>query len=117
MREAEAFARLRLSRSEGIGGVEFRRLLARHGSAEAALDALPARGLRPAEAGATRREMEAVLRRGGAFLHLGTPDYPELLALLADAPPVLAVLGDPALLSARQVAVVGARNASSAQSE
>ncbi|UFN51038.1 DNA-processing protein DprA [Roseomonas sp. OT10] len=114
MREAEALARLRLSRSEGIGSIEFRRLLARHGSAEAALDALPARGLRPAEAGATRREMEAVLRRGGTFLHLGAPGYPELLALLADAPPVLAVLGDPALLAARQVAVVGARNASSA---
>ena len=34
-------ARLRLARTDGIGPLTFRRLLARHGSAEAALDALP----------------------------------------------------------------------------
>jgi DNA processing protein len=49
---------------------------------------------------------------GGAWLHLDAPDYPPLLAASDDAPPVLAVLGDPALLLRRQVAVVGARNAS-----
>ncbi|MGH7044753.1 MAG: DNA-processing protein DprA, partial [Acetobacteraceae bacterium] len=38
--------------------------------------------------------------------------YPPLLALLADAPPVLACLGDPALLAGRAVALVGGRNAS-----
>ncbi|WP_270938404.1 DNA-processing protein DprA, partial [Falsiroseomonas oryzae] len=44
--------------------------------------------------------------------HLGGPGYPPLLALLEDAPPVLAVLGDAALLGRRQVGVVGARSAS-----
>lgn len=39
---AEAAARLRLARTEGIGPITFRRLLARHGSGAAALAALPA---------------------------------------------------------------------------
>ena len=46
------------------------------------------------------------------MLVLGEPDYPELLALLEDAPPAIAVLGDPTLLNRRAVGVVGARNAS-----
>ena len=46
------------------------------------------------------------------MLFLDAPDYPPLLALLDDAPPVIAVLGDPAALSARAVAIVGGRNAS-----
>ena len=39
-------------------------------------------------------------------------DYPPLLALLDDAPAAIAVLGDPALLASRAVALVGGRNAS-----
>ena len=46
------------------------------------------------------------------MLVLGEPDYPPMLALLEDAPPAIAVLGDPALLSRRAVGLVGARNAS-----
>ena len=60
------------------------------------------------------REIEARGRLGGRFLLLGQPDYPPLLAQLADAPPVLAVLGNPAILRRRAVAIVGARNASAA---
>jgi DNA processing protein len=114
---AEALARLRLARTEGVGPVMVRRLLARHGSAERALAALPRLGGRPLapapEAGAAR-EMEAVARLGGRFLFAGTPGYPPLLDLLEDAPPALAVLGDPAALAPRAVALVGARNASAA---
>ncbi|WP_149536928.1 DNA-processing protein DprA [Siccirubricoccus phaeus] len=117
---AETLARLRLARTEGIGPLTFRRLLARHGSAAAALDALPRLAARrgapfalhpEAEA---RREAEALARLGGRFLHLGEPPYPALLAMQEDAPPVLALLGDPAALSPRAVALVGARNASAA---
>lgn len=118
---AEALARLRLARTEGVGPQTWRRALARFGSAEAALAALPRypapRGgppLRPPSEAEAAREWEAVARLGGRFLFLGDSGYPRLLALAEDAPPVLAVLGDPALLSARQVAVVGARNASAA---
>lgn len=112
--------RLRLARTEGVGPLTWRRLVERHGTAERALAALPALGARrgaafaiPAEADIAR-EMDAVARMGGRFLFLGDPDYPPLLALLHDAPMVLAVLGDVALLSATAVAIVGARNASAA---
>ena len=116
--EAEALARLRLARTDGVGPLTFRRLLERFGGAQAALEALPAWGerggtpLRPPEPGAVRREHDAVREAGGGFVHWGEPGYPELLMLLDEAPAVLALLGDPALLAARQVAVVGARNAS-----
>jgi DNA processing protein len=106
-------ARLRLARTDGIGPATFRRLLDRHGSAEAALAALPG-PLVPFPEAAARREMEALDRLGGDFLHLGLPGYPPLLARLEDAPPVLAVLGDRSVLLRRQVAVVGARAASAA---
>ncbi|PHK96955.1 DNA-protecting protein DprA [Pseudoroseomonas rhizosphaerae] len=115
---AEALALLRLARTEGIGPVAFQRLLERHGTGAAALaavPALPARGgvpYRPAPESAVAREMEAVDAMGGRFLFLCDEDYPALLALLHDAPPALAVVGDPALLAVPQVAVVGARNAS-----
>lgn len=120
MQAAEALARLRLARTDGIGPTTFRRLLERHGSAEAALAALPrhaatsGRVLTPCPAEAAEREQEALSRLGGRFLHLGAPGYPPLLALLEDPPPILAVLGDPALLGRRQVGVVGARAASAA---
>jgi DNA processing protein len=42
----------------------------------------------------------------------GDEDYPKLLALLPDPPPVLSILGDASALHARAVGVVGARNAS-----
>lgn len=120
MPAGEALARLRLARTEGIGPLTFRRLLERHGSARASLAALPGhaaqRGapLRPPSEAEAAREMEAVARQGGCFLHLGAPGYPALLALAEDAPPVLALLGDPATLEAPAVAIVGARNASAA---
>jgi DNA processing protein len=56
--------------------------------------------------------MDRLHRLGGRLLFLGEPDYPELLALVDDAPPVLAVLGDVACLRQRCVALVGSRNAS-----
>nr|WP_255574814.1 DNA-processing protein DprA [Caldovatus aquaticus] len=112
---------MRLARTEGVGPQTWRRALARFGSAEAALAALPRypapRGgppLRPPPEAEAAREWEALARLGGRFLFLGDPGYPPLLALAEDAPPVLAVLGDAAALAAPQVAVVGARNASAA---
>jgi DNA processing protein len=115
---SEALAKLRLLRTEGVGPLTFRRLIERHGSGAAALDALPAlaakRGKRLSLApdAETRRELEAVVALGGRFVFLGDPDYPKLLALLPDAPGGFAILGDATLLAARQVAIVGARAAS-----
>jgi DNA processing protein len=120
LKPADTLDRLRLVRSEGVGPVAYRRLLARYETAAAALDALPAlarAGGRqtppsiPSTAEATR-ELDAFDRLGARLIFAAQPDYPPLLALLDDAPAVLAVLGNPALLSARAVALVGGRNAS-----
>jgi DNA processing protein len=111
---------LRLARAEGVGPVTYRRLLARFGSAAAAIEALPrlarAGGKAspptvPTEADA-RRELDRTAKLGARLLLMSDPAYPPLLALLDDAPPVLAVQGDVTLLSHRAVALVGGRNAS-----
>ena len=113
-------ARLRLARTEGIGPATYRRLIARHGNAEAALAALPGhaaragKALTPPSPDSVEREMAALTMLGGRFLFLDSPRYPPLLALLEDAPPAIAVLGDPGLLASRQVGLVGARAASAA---
>ena len=58
------------------------------------------------------RELRGFARLGARMLFAGEPDYPPLLALLDDAPAAIAVLGDPALLASRAIALVGGRNAS-----
>ncbi len=111
---------LRLARAEGVGPVTYRRLLQRYGSPTAALEALPelarAGGRRgaPAVPSVARAEQEiaALERIGARMLVLEDPDYPPLLALIEDAPPVMAVLGSLDALSPRAVAIVGGRNAS-----
>jgi DNA processing protein len=115
----EQLARLRLARTEGVGPLTFKRLLSRFDTARAALVALPDLA---AEAGrqafaifpeaAAARELATLRKHGGHLLCLGDKNYPRLLALLPDPPPVLSVLGDPAVLCTRAVGMVGARNAS-----
>lgn len=115
---AERIDWLRLIRSERVGPVTFRQLLARFGSAGAALEALPdlaRRGggaIRVCPKAAAMRELEALDALGARLLARGEPDYPPLLAALEDAPPLLAVLGHVHLLKRPCVALVGARNAS-----
>ncbi len=114
--------RLRLTRTESVGPITYRRLLDRFPDPAEALAALPdlarmggrAAPLRVPAEGEIEREFLLLTRLGGRFLFLGEPDYPEYLAELPDAPPVLAVLGDVSLLSARCIGMVGARNASGA---
>jgi DNA processing protein len=111
---------LRLIRSENVGPISFYALLARFGSAEAALARLPElarRGGRdrpiriPARA-AIEREIEAVAAMGGTLLCRDEPGYPAPLATLEDAPPVLFLRGQAHVLERRILAIVGARNAS-----
>ncbi|MBW7849763.1 MAG: DNA-protecting protein DprA [Rhodospirillales bacterium] len=111
---------LRLSRSENVGPVTFARLLERFGTAGAALDALPdlaRRGGRgapitiPTKA-AVEREIEAHERLGARLLARVEPSYPQALAVLPDAPPLISVRGQASLLNRPAIAVVGARNAS-----
>ncbi|PLK23707.1 DNA-protecting protein DprA [Porphyrobacter sp. TH134] len=118
--QQEAFARIRLLRSPNIGPVSYRQLIARFGTAAAALDALPdlaSRGrgpYRPAPAEAIEREVVAVRRAGARYLFHDQPDYPALLAELDSAPPIVTCRGRLALASEPCVALVGARNASAA---
>lgn len=118
--DAEKLARLRLIRSDRVGPVSFRQLLARYGTAEKALEALPTlaqrggakQGLRIATAEAAKEEWQATEAAGGQFLFLGEAGYPASLAAVEDAPPVLIVKGHPHILENPMVSIVGARNAS-----
>jgi DNA processing protein len=116
----DAIDRLRLIRTEGVGPLTYRRLLARFGSIDQAMAALPdlaraggrTQPFRLASRADAEREMAKLHKLGGKFCFLGDPEYPAFLADTVDAPPVLAVLGELQLLAARSVGVVGARNAS-----
>ena len=113
--------RLRLVRSPGIGPVTYRQLIARFGSASAALEAVPdlaTRGGGKAPRIVDRRDAEAEIARveafGSRYLVLGQGLYPRALAELDDAPPLLTAKGDLKLLDRPLIAIVGARNASAA---
>lgn len=118
--QQEAFARIRLLRSPNIGPVSYRQLLARFGSASAALDALPdlasggGRAYRPANAESIEREVLALRKAGARYLFHDQPDYPALLGELDSAPPIVTCRGRLWLASEPCVALVGARNASAA---
>lgn len=118
--QAEAFARIRLLRSPNIGPVTYRQLLARCGSAEAAIAALPdlagraGRRYQPAPEGMVEAEIGRIRKAGASYLFHDSPDYPRLLKQSEGAPPILTLRGDAALLHRPCVAVVGARNASAA---
>jgi DNA processing protein len=111
---------LRLIRSENVGPVTFYQLLARFGSAAAALEALPEiarrggrhRPLAICSKAAAERETAALARAGAKLVAWGEPDYPAALAAVEDAPPLLSLMGDGALPQRPAIAVVGARNAS-----
>lgn len=115
----DEFHRLRLIRSPQIGPVSYRQLLARFGSARAALEALPDLVRRGggqkavlANEGAIAREIDQVAKLGARHIFLDDADYPALLSHLDNAPPVMCIKGNLGLLSRAAVAMVGARNAS-----
>lgn len=110
---------LQLARTPRIGPVTFFQLLARFGSAQAALAALPGlsggakRRVIPSRS-EVEREYASTLALGGAILRADDETYPKLLGHLAPPPPVLSILGAPAFASRSCVAIVGARQASAA---
>ena len=118
--ERERLARLRLSRCEQVGPVNFRLLLSRFGNAESALERLPdlarkggrRRAIKVFPQDEAERELERLAVSGGEMLVLGDAGYPEALAALEDAPPVFFTFGASDRLKEPAVAVVGARNAS-----
>ena len=94
--------------------------MAQFGSAERALGELP--GLASAGGRAqplvvrsqadAEREIESLAALGGWMVFAGDADYPFLLGLLPDPPPMLSVLGIPKALRGKAIGLVGARNAS-----
>src|SRR5882672_1226821 len=113
---------LRLIRSDNVGPRTFRALINHYGGARAALAALPNLARRGGASGPARicshdeaeRELEAATSRGVSFLALAEPEYPQRLAMIDDAPPLLAMRGKLPVLALPMVAIVGARNASAA---
>jgi DNA processing protein len=119
--QSERFDKLRLIRSANIGPVSYFQLLARFGTARAALLAIPelagrggGRAPRIAEIREIENEIRAVEKLGARHLFVGEGLYPALLAELDSAPPALIVRGNLRLLDRPAVAIVGARNASAA---
>ena len=113
---------LRLIRTDNIGPRTFRDLINHNGGARAALAALPSLARRGGASAPARicsredaeAELKAARVRGIEFVALGEPDYPPLLQMIDDAPPLLAVRGKSAVLARPLVAIVGSRNASAA---
>jgi DNA processing protein len=118
--ESERLEWLRLARSENVGPVTFYELLNHFGSVRNALEnlnELASRGgkSKPIEILSLKeaeQEYAMHIKRGAHLLTALDANYPRSLASLPDAPPVLSVFGDPAILSKRSLAVVGSRNAS-----
>lgn len=122
---AELEARLRLHALPQLGPRRFFSLISAFGDASAALSA-PAAAWRslglPSECAEARRSSEVrqqvaasmawLEQPGQQLLMWDAPNYPALLAELADTPPLLFVAGEPALLESPQLAIVGSRRAS-----
>lgn len=118
--ESEKQAWLRLIRSESIGPVTFWALLERFGSADAALRKLPDLALRGgarkpiilASDQTCRDERARGEAHGARLLAFGEDGYPDALARLDPAPPLIWVKGARSVVTKPCVAIVGARNAS-----
>lgn len=118
--EQERLEWLRLFRTENIGPITFYQLVDRFGSAGEALRALPElskRGgrkkpLTAPDEGLVYQEYKALKKIGGEIITAQDAAYPLALSATDDAPPILSVLGNAALLNKSCVAIVGARNAS-----
>ncbi|MDP1730355.1 MAG: DNA-processing protein DprA [Devosia sp.] len=117
---SERVAWLRLIRTDHIGPQTFRQLLSREGSAAAAIAALPALSRRlgtspriPSTAEA-EDEIAGLQAMGGRLVGSVEAGYPPLLRYISGAPPLLSIIGGENLDLSRTVAIVGARNASTA---
>ena len=118
--EEERFAWLRLLRSRRVGATTFHRLLAEHGSAQAALAILPevaraagVEGYEICPEAVIHKELNAGRAAGARLMTCADRDYPDALRQIADAPPILWTRGRVELLHQPMISLVGARNASS----
>jgi DNA processing protein len=119
----ERFAWLALAMTPGLGPRRILRAVGDAGSAEEILS-LPLTGLEalqfPAQAvqfiadgkalDEAHKELEALQKSGAAFLTYSDSAYPERLREIFDAPALLWIRGDAALLTKSAIAVVGTRH-------
>ncbi|HVL57916.1 MAG TPA: DNA-processing protein DprA [Burkholderiaceae bacterium] len=122
----ELAALLRLAHTDGIGPIRSRALRERFGCAtraaaapRAELAGLIGAGLAdallrpdPRRDRAVEQALDWARHPDHHLLPLADPHYPSALAQAPDAPPLLYLIGDPAALAQRTLAIVGARNAS-----
>lgn len=118
--EEEWLSWLRLLRSRRVGVTTFFRLMKEHGTASAALDALPevaahagVKNYQACPSEVAEAEWRRVQEKGVTPVAYGSDDYPKALAEISDPPPILWTLGNADLLKKPMIAVIGARNASS----
>ena len=122
---AELEARLRLHLLPELGPRRLRKLLSAFPDAASALSApaaawralgLPAACAEPRRSPDVRNRAAAAMawleQSGHHLMMWDDPTYPGLLEELPDAPPLLFIAGDPALLAQPQLAMVGSRRAS-----
>lgn len=105
---------IRLARTTGVGAKKFRQLLARFGAVSEAIAHQAEWGGKQAaipRPGAAEEEFAAAAKAKLTYLPFTDPRYPEPLAALDDAPPLLLVKGRTEALSTPLLAIVGARNA------
>ncbi len=120
--DTERLNRLRLIRSDNVGPRTFYALLRHCGDAATALERLPelarrggaARAGRICSAEEASSELTACSKLGVSLVAPGEAFYPPRLAMIDDAPPLLAVRGSGEALMRPMIAIVGSRNASGA---
>lgn len=120
--DEERLACLRLIRSENVGPVTFRDLIAYYGGASKALDILPTlsrrggsgRPIRICPKDDAERELAVAHRLGATPLFTVERDYPAVLAGIEAPPPLLYAKGNLDLLKRPAVGIVGSRQCSAA---
>ncbi|QCE34111.1 DNA-protecting protein DprA [Acetobacteraceae bacterium] len=111
----ERKSRFQLARTAGIGPLRFSQALERFQTAEKALRILTDAGkISPPSISQIEDEIARTEKLGAQTLLYGDANYPASLAAIPDFPPILHVKGKLSLLHQKSIAIVGARNASSA---
>ena len=118
MDELEKLNALRLISTRNIGPITYSLLIARYGSATAAIDKAPQLAsrqgaqLKLASSAMAKAIIKSAHAAGARLLIKGEADYPDRLMHFDDAPVALYAKGHLSLLKRDQIAIVGARNAS-----
>ncbi|MEO0484840.1 MAG: DNA-processing protein DprA [Pseudomonadota bacterium] len=118
--EEDLFSCLRLLRSRRVGPATYTRLMDEHGSAQAALEALPGIARAAGEdnyqvcpEGVVAAELRAGRAAHARLVTRSCAAYPRALLDVDDAPPLIWLRGPRDVNAQPQIALVGARNASS----